>query len=238
MKNIFEESQDDRDEELFRYTGVPVRVLKEMKIGSQSSIKLFRDEDIERDSFDFIYEDYKYLEIEEYLRTLSALTVSRRSGYIKVLHKYMGKMEGKRILDFGSGVGSHGIYCAQMGAEVDFLDVAGPLFDYTKWRVEDRNIKNVNFLYPNSILKLEEYDAIICLDVLEHIANPGEVFLNLVSSLKLGGLLSLEVSTMVKPKSGHFSQNIKAWWKGDIKHLNNNFEKVETSLYKRCEAKT
>ena len=122
----------------------------------------------------------------------------------------VGPWGGIRVLDFGCGVGSHGIHCAEEGASVDFLDVDGPLYDYAKWRLARRKL-TAGLLHAGDALAPGEYDVALCLDVLEHVAEPVKTLRGILDALVPGGLLALEVSHMIKPTSGHFVRNIQRW---------------------------
>lgn len=231
MGDIFSESQDQRDLELAEYCNVPLAAVQQYEIGTQASVQLYRNEDISSPSYEFIYKKYPYVKELDWLRTCSALTITRRAKFVVSLVNTMGQLRNKTIIDFGCGVGSHGIFCAQRGAIVDFLDVDGPLYNFAKWRARKRNIVINNYLYPDTQLPSVQYDAIICLDVLEHIANPATALSNLTAALKSGGYLLLEVSTVVKPTSGHFSQAIDIWKKDGLPMLSKNFSKVSDKLF-------
>lgn len=230
-KTIFDETQDQRDAELAIYFKVPVIEVHKYAIGSKSSIQLYKDEDIGSQSYNFIYEDYKYVEKINWLRTCAAFTITRRADYIVKLTKKMAPIKDKKILDFGCGVGSHGIFCTELGAQVDFLDVKGPLYDYAQWRISQRKLKIGKLLYPESALPAVYYDAIICLDVLEHVADPVASLLRLASALKPNGYLSLEVSTSVQPTSGHFSQSINSWKTQGLPMLDRLFRHLQEYLF-------
>lgn len=231
-KDILLETQDDRDNELVAYSNLSLKKIRSLTIGAQGAIKVYKDEDLSANSYDFIYKDYKYLWPIDFLRTISAFTVTRRASYILDLEKSIGGFKNRVILDFGSGVGTHGIYCLQKGGVVDFLDVDGPLYNYAKWRITRRGLQARKCLTPNDSLTKAGYDAIICLDVLEHIADPIPVFINICDALRPGGYLSLEVSTMVKPTSGHFSQAIHRWNAGHAQIMKDKLVPIKDYLYR------
>lgn len=231
-KSIFTQTQRERDEELSLYSGRDVKEIEKLIIGTPKSIMLFKDEDINRDSFDFIYKDLKFVDIVDTLRTLSCYIVERRAKYIQTLeNKYA--IEGKKVLDFGCGVGSHGIYCSQQNGYVDFFDIDGPLYSYAKWRVGQRKLKNVRLLSDKRNIIKNCYDVVLCLDVLEHVANPTEELIGISEYMKKDGVLVLEVSTMIKPTSGHFTQSIENWKKSGMKVLKDRFVAIDRILWRK-----
>lgn len=230
---ILSETQEQRDEELSRYSGRPPRELVSLRIGHPDSIALHTDEECTADSYDFIYSSYPLVKDHTHLlRTLAAYTVTRRAHYMRDLDQRVGVWKGLRVLDFGCGVGSHGIFCAQQGAQVDLLDVKGPLREYAEWRVRQRGL-DAAFLDHTNELENDVYDVVICLDVLEHVADPVADLRRILRALKPGGLLALEVSSMVKPTSGHFARTIQRWAKQSLPVLKGSFSNEGGGIWRK-----
>ena len=232
--NILKETQNDRDKEISEYTGINLYDIQKFEIASKESILINVDGDINKDDYTYLYKDFKHLNIAEYLKTLSALTVSRRSRYIMRLFELSNEFKGKKILDFGSGSGSHGIACSQLGADqVCMLDVDGPLFKFAQWRVTKRNINNIIFVTCDKELQENYYDIVICLDVLEHVADPIKEIKRITKSLKSDGFIALEVSKMKKFTSGHFSKSIDKWIFEGPSFMDKHYELIEKNIWKR-----
>jgi len=230
---ILNETQLQRDEELSLYSGIPIDIIKNLVIGAPESIKLYENIDVNLQSFDFIYKEFPHIKNKIHLlKTLSAFSVTRRGFMIKQIENYITNWNSKVILDFGCGVGTHGIYFASRCNIVDLLDVKGPLRDYAEWRCKNRKL-NVNILDQDTELEKDKYDIVICLDVLEHIADPVLAFNRIIQSLKSNGLLLLEVSSMIKPTSGHFTKSINIWKQHGVPLLNSCFSMLQTFLYKK-----
>jgi 2-polyprenyl-3-methyl-5-hydroxy-6-metoxy-1,4-benzoquinol methylase len=230
-KNIFKETQQERDIELAKFYELSVAKVQAMEILAKESLRIFTDIDITRQSYNDLYKNYQYMNPVHYIRTMSFVTINQRSSYVLTMERVLRSLKGKRVLDYGCGVGSHGIYCLQKGAIVDLLDVDGPLYNFAKHRINNRKLSVANYLYPTSKLTPKSYDAIICLDVLEHIADPLTAITSIVNSLKKNGVLCLEVSTNVQPTSGHFTQSINAW-KAGVGVLNQ-FIRLERCIYRK-----
>lgn len=231
MTYIFDESQRQRDIELSAYLEVPIPALEKIEIGSPPTIKVFEDVDIDEEAYDYLYKKFDYLNFPGYLRTLSTFAITRRGKFISNACHVMGALKGKVALDYGCAVGTHGIQLAQLGMHVDFLDVDGPLLDYAKYRIKNRKITNFKILHPDSPIPENHYDIVVCMDVLEHIANPVPPFIAMMRSMKRGSILCLEVSQMVKPTSGHFSKCIDAWNKKGLPILKHNFKPLQTNIF-------
>jgi SAM-dependent methyltransferase len=98
-----------------------------------------------------------------------------------------------RVLDFGSGIGSVGIFFAQNGMEVFLADVSEPLQEYVAWRFASRGLK-VNLIDLNrEELPKNAFEVVTAFDVLEHLARPAETLRALAASMKTGGLIGLNV---------------------------------------------
>ena len=232
--DVLDETQLHRDQELSRYTGEPLATIRKKTVGAPSSIQLFKDEDCTADSCDFIYEAFPYIDDQTHLlRTLTAYIVTRRAHYMRGLLQHLGHpWKGVRLLDFGCGVGSHGIHAAHHGAGVDFLDVDGPLRQYAQWRVAQRGLPGT-FLLPQDLPNEPVYDAVVCLDVLEHLADPVKTFRAITETMRPGAVLALEVSKMVKPTSGHFSRNIERWQTEGAQVLRSEFVPIKRGFWRK-----
>lgn len=84
----------------------------------------------------------------------------------------LSRAAGERVLDYGGGIGSLCIMLAQQGKDATYYDVLGVTLKFAKWRFERRKL-NVHVIEASEKDPLEGlYEAIVCLDVLEHLKNP------------------------------------------------------------------
>jgi 2-polyprenyl-3-methyl-5-hydroxy-6-metoxy-1,4-benzoquinol methylase len=76
----------------------------------------------------------------------------------------------KNVLDFGGGVGFNAILLARGGLDVTLADLDSVTLNFAKYRAEKNGVKlklwksDVEAMPPD-----KKYDAILCLDVLEHL---------------------------------------------------------------------
>jgi len=106
----------------------------------------------------------------------------------------MAKKQGlTKFLDFGSGIGSVGLFFALNGMDVTLADVSEPLLDYAAWRFHVRGLKVKLINLNREQLPKETYDLVTTFDVLEHLSNPAGTLHVLAGSLRVGGLLALNV---------------------------------------------
>lgn len=106
----------------------------------------------------------------------------------KIVWKQLGNLEGKKILDFGSGEGITANHFAEKNdvtaiePSEDMLSNAQKEYEYTQI------LGDVNAL---STFNDETFDIIICHNVLEYIDDKEAVVKALVQVLKKGGILSI-----------------------------------------------
>ena len=103
-------------------------------------------------------------------------------------------LENKNVLDVGCG---GGLLCEAMydkGAIVTGIDAAGPGIEVAKIHSQKNN-KNIDYFEKTAEELISEkknyYDVVTCLEVLEHVPDPGHLVKNCVDLLKPGGFLFL-----------------------------------------------
>jgi len=101
-----------------------------------------------------------------------------------------------RVLDFGAGAGCNTIGLAKRGIHVDFLEINPLQADFIRFRAERHKLRNVRKVSPYHNGKFdpvscitERYDAIVAMDVLEHIPNYHKLVIHLIERLNPGGLI-------------------------------------------------
>jgi len=101
--------------------------------------------------------------------------------------------EAKRFLDYGGGIGSMSIHISQSTkgqCELVHYDVPGKCYSYAKWRLERRGIHASFIEADDDHDPLHgSFDAITCLEVLEHVADPVLHAKRIVRHLKPNGQL-------------------------------------------------
>ena len=127
-----------------------------------------------------------------------------RNGDFKPLHvinplraSYISEkinLENKNVLDVGCG---GGLLCEAMfdqGAIVTGIDAAGPGIEVAKIHSQKNN-KNIDYFEKTAEELISEkknyYDVVTCLEVLEHVPDPGHLVKNCVDLLKPDGFLFL-----------------------------------------------
>jgi len=108
-----------------------------------------------------------------------------------VLCQCLPQREDWVYLDYGCGSGVVSFpFLAQCETTV-FVDVPNLPQEYIRWRLQKRGEQNAAVLTPNEAegIPPETFTFIACVDVLEHLPHPTEVFLKLDQMLRVGGLL-------------------------------------------------
>lgn len=97
-----------------------------------------------------------------------------------------------RLLDYGCGIGTSSLHAAKAGNRVDAYDLSTAQREYLKWRIPRYHAEIADRLRVlESIAELAEYDSIICLHVLEHVADPRALLRMLVDHLAPDGTIYL-----------------------------------------------
>ncbi|TWU25881.1 class I SAM-dependent methyltransferase [Bythopirellula polymerisocia] len=96
--------------------------------------------------------------------------------------------EPQRVLTFGDGLGIDAYYLAQLGHEVTYFDVSQQCAKFARRIFEHGNL-NVTMIDNVEQIQQESYDAVLCLDVLEHVPNPSELVGWLSSAIRDAGKL-------------------------------------------------
>jgi len=91
-----------------------------------------------------------------------------------------------KVLNFGCGIGTEGLYAAELGCVVDFYDV-GVAAKFMEYRLKRSGLSSVKM-----VKTFDKYDTIVCIDVLEHLGDPYSVLYLFKDLLNEDGILLVE----------------------------------------------
>lgn len=132
-----------------------------------------------------------YSETENYMPELMIVSASEDKQKLRRFIAAYCKKEGvKKILDFGCGVGDDCIIAALNGLSADGVDIESKTFDFAKWRFNKYGV-NVNTFNINEEFFNEKYDAINCIEVLQHLPDVEKTLEQFYENLNENGLLFL-----------------------------------------------
>lgn len=126
-------------------------------------------------------------------------------------------LDGKKILDFGCGMGGMSLwYATNWDCEVHALDIDGHHINVAKKLQEKHQASNVTFEKRDILEKplTEQYDMVFLNDVAEHIPLSilGQILEQLGYSLTKGGSIFVTYPPWRSPYASHLNHVIKTPW--------------------------
>ena len=117
---------------------------------------------------------YKEIVGDKHLADLAAWHISSKD-YIADTLKLQQRFSRNLVLDFGGGIGTHALANA-MSTKVEhvfFVDINQTNRDFVEYRAQKLGLSNkLTFCKTIQETKISRFDTIVCLDVLEHLADP------------------------------------------------------------------
>lgn len=114
-------------------------------------------------------------------------------GLVRLVHPLLEP--GARVLDYGSGIGTHGMHFLRRGHKVTFVDLPSPHFNFVRWYASREGL-DADFAEYDKVADQANgsFDAILCFDVLEHVVDWREALALFARLLAPHGKLFLVVS--------------------------------------------
>lgn len=120
---------------------------------------------------------------------------------LSVRESDLGSLEGKWVLDFGSGAGRHAYWAFSRGANVVAVDLSMDELNqapaYFEALSQEQTKNRIGLAIQASGLALpfdsESFDVVIASEVLEHIHNDHEALTEIARVIKPGGVLAVSV---------------------------------------------
>lgn len=105
---------------------------------------------------------------------------------------YLGKLEGKKIMDIGAGSGYFSVKLAEKGAQVIAADVSDEFQAALEKRIDDHNLENIELRkipYDSPNLEDQEVDMVLIVNTYHHIENRSDYFSKVRQGIKPDGAL-------------------------------------------------
>ena len=126
------------------------------------------------DSLSDVSDFYTEIVGDRHLADLAAWHITSKD-YIADTLKLQQRFSRNIVLDFGGGIGTHALANA-MSSKVEhvfFVDINETNRNFVKYRAKELGVeKKLTFCRTIQDTKISKFDTIVCLDVLEHLANP------------------------------------------------------------------
>ncbi|BCL39342.1 class I SAM-dependent methyltransferase [Nostoc sp. MS1] len=106
----------------------------------------------------------------------------------------LGDVEGKRVLDAGSGSGSYSEWLVNRGADVFAIEVSPKLVQFSRQRLGERvEVRQADLRKPLDFLQTASFDLIVCPLVLHYIEDWSNVLAEFHRILKQDGYLVFSI---------------------------------------------
>ena len=124
-----------------------------------------------------------YRSSEAYLYNLTVFAISEtKLPYLETVAKLVAPEA--RLLDFGCGIGSDGLYLIEAGYRVAFADFDNPSTNYLRWRLERRGFSGEIYDLDRNRLP-RDFDLVFAFDVIEHVDDPFDFLAEMESHARL-----------------------------------------------------
>lgn len=140
------------------------------------------------------------------------LADSWNKGNKKLIERFIPDLSGKRVLDFGAGLGQLGLFFFKKGAkEIILTEIDEKLLELSEIYLKDIGYGgNYKFYMIEendklSFIKDESIDLIVASEVFEHIypESRKNILVNLYRKLSQGGIIIITAPNKLFPKDGH-----------------------------------
>ena len=108
----------------------------------------------------------------------------------QLILKKMGRLEGKRILDIGAGLGESSVYFALQGAEVTTTDISPLMVDKVLQLAAKFRVRMEGIVSTAESLNVPEnhFDFVYIANTIHHVHDRAKLFAQMQRALKPGGL--------------------------------------------------
>ncbi|MHA1940175.1 MAG: class I SAM-dependent methyltransferase [Candidatus Hodarchaeales archaeon] len=182
--------RDSLVKELSEYTGLSLKQIEDLNAvrlhnASDAWQKESRDSEKEIETFYDEYSDYIFEEI-------SLDDPYRRVHSCSEVLNWLDSKKELNLLDYGSGIGNMALFYYAHGLNVTLADISTSMLDFCRWRFDRRGWSATFIDLSKQGLPLDAYNAVICMDVVEHLYDPWKHLKKLSKAINSDGLLFIE----------------------------------------------
>jgi 2-polyprenyl-3-methyl-5-hydroxy-6-metoxy-1,4-benzoquinol methylase len=187
LKEIAEYLKIDFDVILENYSGVKEKYPGFVK-WSNLSAEEWNEKHIDQKNINDVMEFYRktpnyIFELMEYHSTESKQELSN------TVIRLAKEANARTIIDFGAGICQDSIIASMNELKATAADIPGKTFDFGQWRIGKYKVPiKIIEICDETPLK-EQYDAITCFEVLQHVVNPAKTLMHLREHLSQEGRL-------------------------------------------------
>jgi len=123
-----------------------------------------------------------------------------RPKYFRRRYKKTKRALDWTVLDFGSGIGTHGLIYALKGWKVTLCDINEPCLNFSKKRFEKRGL---NASFKKGIDETYYFDEVLLIDTIGHLEKPEKTLKNIAKSMRRGALFEITWDLFDVPVRSH-----------------------------------
>jgi 2-polyprenyl-3-methyl-5-hydroxy-6-metoxy-1,4-benzoquinol methylase len=108
---------------------------------------------------------------------------------VEAVEAYFGENKRVKILALGDGIGSDSLRFAVIGHEVTYFEFQGYSAAFANYRFQRQGLDGkIRVLHQTADIPIQQFDVVLCREVLEHVNNPPELVENIWQYLKREGI--------------------------------------------------
>ncbi len=119
---------------------------------------------------------------------------------IKTIKPFLTKE--KNILDIGCGSGTLDFYLSSRCNYIKGIDISTKAINTCKYSAQNLKITNTEFqvaIFPETLIEKENFDIVLCIEIIEHVAEERKAIKNINKYLKKGGIAIISVPSISAP---------------------------------------